>query len=116
MICSRPAKPGAAPAKSSSAGTPLTENSTGCNGVGNGGAARGAVFALKDQGSEVVVSGRNFDRARRLARAAGVGALEFQRLSDDYFDVLINATPVGMSPKSNANIFPGRVPADVVFD
>ncbi len=84
--------------------------------VGNGGAARAAVFALKDQGSEVVVSGRNSNHAKRLARAAGVSSIEFENLDRDYFDVLVNATPVGMFPKSKGNLFPARIPADVVFD
>jgi 3-dehydroquinate dehydratase/shikimate dehydrogenase len=84
--------------------------------VGNGGAARAAVFALKDQGSEVVVTGRNPERVKRLARAAGVSAIEFAKLDGDYFDVLIQTTPVGLYPKPDGNLFPRRIPADVVFD
>ncbi len=84
--------------------------------VGNGGAARAAVFALKERGAEVVLTGRNALKVRRLARTADVTSIEFAKLDGDYFDVLVQATPVGMHPKSNGNLFPGRIPADVVFD
>ncbi len=84
--------------------------------VGCGGAARAAVFALKDRGAEVVITGRNPLKVKRLARAVDVPLTEFSKLDGDYFDVLVHATPVGMYPKSNGNLFPGRIPADVVFD
>ena len=84
--------------------------------VGNGGAARAAVFALKDRGAEVVITGRNPLKVKRLARAVDAPLIEFSKLGGDYFDVLVHATPVGMYPKSNGNLFPGRIPADVVFD
>lgn len=84
--------------------------------VGNGGAAVAAVSALKQHGSEVVITGRNPQRVRRLARVHGVGYIEFNRLDEDYFDVLIQATPVGMLPHVGETLFPKRIPADVVFD
>ena len=84
--------------------------------AGAGGAARAAVFALKERGAEVVVTGRNPQKVKRLARAADVRAVEFSRLAGDYFDVLVHATPVGMYPKIRGCLFPGRIPADVVFD
>ncbi len=84
--------------------------------VGNGGAAKAAIVALKQQGSQVTVTGRNAGRARRLARLHGVDSLAFDRLADTHFDVLVQATPVGMLPNTEANLFPGDIPADVVFD
>ena len=78
--------------------------------VGNGGAARAAVFALKDQGSEVVVTGRNPERVKRLARAAGVSAIEFAKLDGDYFDVLIQTTPRGPIPEAGRQSLPKTYP------
>src|SRR5450755_1232042 len=43
--------------------------------VGNGGAARGAVFALAAAGSKLAVTGRNLDRVRALASTCGAEAL-----------------------------------------
>ena len=39
--------------------------------VGNGGAARGAAFALADAGAKITLTGRNFDRVRSLAKVCG---------------------------------------------
>ena len=84
--------------------------------VGNGGAAKAAVTALKQQGCQVTVTGRNAARVGRLARAHAVDALEFGQLQARSFDILIQATPVGMTPEVGGNLFPGRVPAEIVFD
>ena len=87
-----------------------------CLVVGNGGAAKAAVVALKQRGVQVVVTGRNPRRVGRLARLHAVEAIEFTQLGDRYFDVLVQATPVGMLPNVEGNLFPDRIPADVVFD
>ena len=84
--------------------------------VGNGGAAKAAVVALKQRGAQVAVTGRNPRRVSRLARLHAVEAIEFTQLGDCYFDVLVQATPVGMLPNIKGNLFPDRIPADVVFD
>ena len=39
--------------------------------AGNGGAARGAVFALLDAGAKVTITGRSMDKVKSLARATG---------------------------------------------
>ena len=84
--------------------------------VGNGGAAKAAVVALRQRGVQVAVTGRNPRRVGRLARLHAVEAIDFTQLGDRYFDVLVQATPVGMLPNVNGNLFPDRIPADVVFD
>ena len=43
--------------------------------VGNGGAARGAAFALYDAGAKVTIAGRNADRVRALAKVCGAEAV-----------------------------------------
>jgi 3-dehydroquinate dehydratase/shikimate dehydrogenase len=84
--------------------------------VGNGGAARGAIFALLDKGAEVTLTGRSTQRVRSLARSCGVEAIERDKLGRHHFDVLIHATPLGMQPNTDTCFFPGPSPADVVFD
>lgn len=84
--------------------------------VGNGGAAKAAVVALKQQGAKVAVTGRNPGRVARLARHHGVESIRFDRLDNRYFEVLVQATPVGMLPDVDGNLFPDRIPADLVFD
>ncbi|MDE0622840.1 MAG: shikimate dehydrogenase [Bryobacterales bacterium] len=84
--------------------------------VGNGGAARAAIVALRREGAKVSVTGRNPERVRRLAGQLGADAVAFESLASEYFDALVQATSVGMLPDAEGNLFPGRVPADVVFD
>ena len=84
--------------------------------VGNGGAARAAIVALKREGVKVAVTGRNPERVRRLASQLGSNAIAFKRLGGQYFDALVQTTPVGMSPNTDGNLFPDKIPADVVFD
>ncbi len=84
--------------------------------MGNGGAAKAAVVALAAKGCAVTVTGRNTDRVVTLALQHGAEPVAFDDLDGRYFDVLIQATPVGMLPAIEDNLFPGRVPADIVFD
>jgi len=64
--------------------------------LGAGGAARAAVFGLKERGSDVYVVNRTPQRGQKLAREAGAKYLSRQQLAKSDFDVIINATPVGM--------------------
>ena len=84
--------------------------------VGNGGAAKAAVVALKLEGADVTVTGRNPRRVQGLARLHGVSAIDFEDAGNRRFDILIQATSVGMAPNDNHTLFPGRIPAEVVFD
>ncbi len=84
--------------------------------VGNGGAARAALVALHRRGSRIAVTGRNPERVSRLALRHGVEAVRLEDLDGRYFDALVQATSVGMLPNSDDCLFPGRIPADVVFD
>ena len=84
--------------------------------AGYGGAARAAGMALSDAGSSVTVTGRNLAGARSLARVVRGKAVSLEDSGKGQYDVLVHATPVGMSPKSNDCLFPDRVPADLVLD
>ena len=84
--------------------------------VGNGGAARGAAFALADAGAKVSIVGRSVDRVRALAKACGAEPLLREQAEARHFDALVHATPLGMTPNVDDCFFANRIPADVVFD
>jgi shikimate dehydrogenase len=66
--------------------------------VGAGGAARAVAFALVQAGAAVCISSRRKKPAQTLAKMAGAVALESDRIRHEFFDAIINATPVGMHP------------------
>jgi 3-dehydroquinate dehydratase/shikimate dehydrogenase len=84
--------------------------------VGNGGAARGAAFALAGAGAKIAISGRNFDRVRALAKVCAATALSKDQLAGRHFDGVVHATPLGMYPHVGGCFFEGEIPAEVVFD
>ena len=84
--------------------------------VGNGGAARGAACALADAGAKVALTGRNPDRVRALARLVGGESLSREQALLRHFDIVINATPLGMWPNVNESPFTDKIPGEIVFD
>jgi 3-dehydroquinate dehydratase/shikimate dehydrogenase len=84
--------------------------------AGNGGAARAAIFAIQDKGARVTLTGRGGARVRKLARECGVDSVDRNRLDSKHFDILINATPLGMSPHVDECFFEDHIPAELVFD
>ncbi len=84
--------------------------------AGYGGAARAAAIALADAGAQITITGRDPKRAAALAHVVGAEAVSLQNAVTNHFDVLLHATPVGMSPNINESLFPDKIPADIVFD
>jgi 3-dehydroquinate dehydratase/shikimate dehydrogenase len=84
--------------------------------VGNGGAARGACFALSEAGAKISLVGRNADRVRALCKICGAESLSREQLDSRHFDAIVHATPLGMFPHVNECFFNGTIPGDVVFD
>ena len=64
--------------------------------LGAGGAGRAAVFGLKERGAEVYLFNRTPGPAQNLAKKARARAVNKMQLRKMAFDVIINATPVGM--------------------
>jgi 3-dehydroquinate dehydratase/shikimate dehydrogenase len=64
--------------------------------VGAGGAARAAVFGVKERGAEVFIINRSAAAGQKLARQAKAKFLNRTAIRKMQFDVIINATPVGM--------------------
>lgn len=65
---------------------------------GAGGAARAVAFALAESGASVCVCARRTQAAKALARAVGGEVVERPRLQREFFDAIVNATPIGMHP------------------
>ncbi len=84
--------------------------------VGNGGAARGAAYALIKSGAKVSIVGRNPDRVRSLAKACGAEPVTKEQMDSRKFDALVHATPLGMYPHTGECYFPDEIPAEIVFD
>jgi shikimate dehydrogenase len=82
--------------------------------LGAGGAARGVVYALLELGAEVSVVNRTRERAERLVRDLG-GKLGS---GEEPWDLLVNATSVGMSPDDAATPLASERlrPGGLVFD
>jgi 3-dehydroquinate dehydratase/shikimate dehydrogenase len=66
--------------------------------LGAGGAARAVAFALAQSGASVCVCARRTREAKTLAKAVGGEAVTRARLRKEFFDAIVNATPVGMFP------------------
>ena len=64
--------------------------------LGAGGAARAAVFGLRERGAEVFILNRTPAPAQKLARQAKAKTIKRADLRKLQFDVIINATSVGM--------------------
>ena len=88
--------------------------------LGAGGAARAAVFGLKERGAEVWILNRTPAKAQRLARQAKARTIKRTDLRKTAFDVIINATPVGMGNTKECPLkdeeIRGRVVLDMVYD
>ena len=85
--------------------------------LGAGGAARAAVFACRDKGAEVTILNRTPETAQKLARQAGAKTIKREAVAKTQFDVIINATPLGMAGNSAVSpLNPEELNAKLVFD
>ena len=84
--------------------------------LGAGGAARAAVFGLKERGAEVYILNRSMAPARKLAHRARARTIKRADLKKLTFDVIINATPVGMGNTRESPLNENEIQARYVFD
>ena len=85
--------------------------------LGAGGAGRAAVFALRDKGAEVHILNRTPETAQKLARQAGAKTIKREAVAKTAFDVIINATPVGMTGNKAAQMLEAKdLNTKLVFD
>jgi 3-dehydroquinate dehydratase / shikimate dehydrogenase len=84
---------------------------------GAGGAARAVAFALAESGASVCVCARRAQAAKALARAVGGEVVKRPRLQREFFDAIVNATPVGMYPAADRSPLAAReLNCRLVFD
>ncbi len=84
--------------------------------LGAGGAARAAVFGLKERGCEVFILNRTPAPAQKLARQAKARTIKRPDLRKLAFDVIVNATPVGMTNTRESPLNENEINAKYVFD
>jgi 3-dehydroquinate dehydratase/shikimate dehydrogenase len=85
--------------------------------LGAGGAARAIAYEAKQRGAEVFVANRTERKAKALAQELHVACVPNASLGQYRFDIIVNATPVGMMPKANASPLPqSMLKKKVVFD
>jgi 3-dehydroquinate dehydratase/shikimate dehydrogenase len=85
--------------------------------LGAGGAARAAVFGLRDKGAEVFILNRTAETAQKLARQSGSKTIKKEAVAKTAFDVIINATPAGMLGNKTPAILEAKdLNTKLVFD
>jgi shikimate dehydrogenase len=81
--------------------------------LGAGGAAHAVAAYVNDQGAKLFCLNRNRDRAEELLRRFGGQVLE--KLDNEHFDVIINATPAEL-PLDTACLRAGQTVFDLVYN
>jgi 3-dehydroquinate dehydratase/shikimate dehydrogenase len=84
--------------------------------LGAGGAARAAVFGFQDKGAEVSILNRTLATAQALAKQSGSKTVKRSELPKLTFDVIVNATPVGMGSDNHTPLEENELNALWVFD
>ncbi|HTH54202.1 MAG TPA: shikimate dehydrogenase [Edaphobacter sp.] len=85
--------------------------------LGAGGAARAAVFGLRDKGAEVSILNRTLETAQKLARQSGAKAIKKEAVAKTPFDVILNATPIGMAGQKGSHLLEAKeLNTKLVFD
>jgi 3-dehydroquinate dehydratase / shikimate dehydrogenase len=84
--------------------------------LGAGGAARAAVFGLKERGAEIWILNRTSVKGQKLARQAKARTIKRADLRKIAFDVIVNATPVGMGNTRDCPLKDEEIQSRVVFD
>jgi 3-dehydroquinate dehydratase/shikimate dehydrogenase len=85
--------------------------------LGAGGAARAAVFGLRDKGAEVFILNRTPETAQKLARQSGSKTIKKDAVAKTPFDVIINATPIGMAGQKGSPLLDAKdLNTKLVFD
>ncbi|MFQ5673640.1 MAG: shikimate dehydrogenase [Nitrospinales bacterium] len=87
--------------------------------IGSGGTAKAIGYGIVQRGGRLTVTyHKNRERGERLARELNAEAADIRNLGDRNIDILINCSPVGMSPDVDQTPFPARLLKSgmVVFD
>ena len=85
---------------------------------GAGGAARAVAYHMKECGAKIHSYDRTFKKAQILCEKFGGMALELDAMNGTQFDVIVNASPVGLHPNTDATPVPKEMikKGGIVFD
>jgi shikimate dehydrogenase len=90
--------------------------------IGAGGAARAIGYILREKGVALTIANRSIERAESLCKALDCRFINLEGLAREKADILINATPVGMTPEKELCLVPeetikdGMVVMDIVYN
>jgi 3-dehydroquinate dehydratase/shikimate dehydrogenase len=84
--------------------------------IGAGGVARAAAFGLKAKGAEVYIANRTPEKAQALARQSKAKYIKRSEVAKQSFDVIINATPLGMGNGKQSPLEEKELNTQYVFD
>ncbi len=84
--------------------------------LGAGGAAKAAVFGTRARGADVYILNRTPSEGQKLARKAHAKTIKRTDLAKMEFDVIINATPIGMGGNGNTPLSEKEIKGRYVFD
>jgi 3-dehydroquinate dehydratase/shikimate dehydrogenase len=74
--------------------------------LGAGGTAQAIALEATRRGGKVVIANRNLAKGKYLAQQIGGRAIAFHEIKDCLYDIVINATSVGMSDKKDETPIP----------
>ncbi len=80
--------------------------------LGAGGSARAVVYALLNDGWTVTIAARRIEQAQQLALSFTnyeLGITNFNDLRPSTFDLIVNTTPVGMTPNVDQSPLPDNI-------
>jgi shikimate dehydrogenase len=79
--------------------------------LGAGGSARAVVYALANDGWDVTVAARRLEQAQQLAESFANGKIRSAAFDCEpsTFDLLVNTTPLGMTPNLDSSPLPETV-------
>jgi shikimate dehydrogenase len=77
--------------------------------LGAGGAARPLCFFLRNKHANIFCVNRTQTKAEELMQEFGGTALDNRALEKTKIDIIINATPIGMTPNINESPFPKKL-------
>ena len=86
--------------------------------IGAGGVAQPVAFHLRKNGAKIFCNNRDQNQAEALCKKFGGEVIDAKKMEEMPFDLIVNATPIGMPPNVDVSPVPKALirPNSVVFD
>lgn len=86
--------------------------------IGAGGVAQPVAFHLRKNGAKIFCNNRDLMQAETLCKKFGGTVIDAKKMNSMSFDIIVNATPIGMPPNVDTSPVPKALirPNSVVFD